>query len=171
MKIYQVTYDLLIKTVKATSAYIFVLDDNQFKLIMPTEERTAASDFLAENYDVTDRLKNSNEFFRFDQSSHTTDSTPIFMGPVFHEESNHLYGLLVVKEIDFIDYNESSFITFKNLCKWLGAILHFRANQNIAISPEVTHNKAFDYLVAYAAPKSLIQQKLLDYFRQFEKNA
>ena len=168
LKTYQVAYDLLINTVKATAAYIFLLEKSQFKLILPTEEATA-TDFLAANSEVIEQLKNSNEFYRLDKITNTTESTPIFMGPIIHEESNHVYGLLVVKEIDFINYNESSFITFKNLCKWLGEILHFRSSQNIAVAPKASHPKAFNYLVAYGAPKSLIQQKLSDYFKQFDK--
>lgn len=168
LKTYQVAYDLLINTVKATVAYIFLLENSQFKLILPAEE-TKSKDFLAANSEVIEQLKNNNEFYRLDKITQTTDSTPIFMGPIIHEESNHVYGLLVVKEIDFINYNESSFITFKNLCKWLGEILHFRSSLNIAVAPKASQPKAFNYLVAYGAPKSMIQQKLSDYFNQFDK--
>lgn len=169
MAVYRTAYDLLIKTVKATSAFIYILEGNRFKPFLPKEEEKEAGELIQTNHEAIEEIKNTQSFFRLDSTPFVSESTPVYIGAVFHEKSGNLYGLMVVKDIDFMNYNESSFITFKNLCKWLGAVLYFRSHKAESIIPGDESAATFNYLVAYGASKNMIHQKISGLFEDDEK--
>ncbi len=54
------------------------------------------------------------------------ESVPYFIGPIFHRESRSVFGLVVIREIDFMLFNENKLRTVRNLCKWASEILYFK---------------------------------------------
>jgi len=164
-EIYSVAYNLLKKTIKATEAYVFVLeDDDTLKPIFPADKTESAMELVADNFETIKHVQNSLEFYRLNKDESNNKNSPVFIGPIIHEQSNHQYGLLVVKDIDFINFNEGNFITFKNLCKWLGAVLQFRSTPLGSSDESVAHRPTpFDYLVTYGASRETIHDRLMQY--------
>jgi len=157
MALYRTAYDVLNKIIEASSTYVFYLDGDDFKLAVPKDsERDLAS--LASNERIED-VRKLHKFIRLDMhDEHTVkDNEPVFIGPIIHDATDTLYGIMVVEELDFLKYNKNTFRSFKNLCKWVGEILYFRAKQSHGIIPQENHNK-FNYIVKFGATQQQIRE-------------
>lgn len=166
MVVYETAYEILHKTVKATKGYMFYLEGNDFKLAYPKEQRREANQFLEANKEqVHEDVRGSREFVRLDEHA-SYDRSPVFLGPILHQATNTIYGMLAVEELDFLKYNESTYLTFVNLCKWLGEVLYFRSNQYAAITPVEKGAGEFNYLLKAGASRSEVKQFVQSYFQQ-----
>ncbi len=164
--LYQTTYEILMKTVKATKGYLFYLDGSHFKLACPKEAHKEGMEFLSKNEDHVEDVWKSHDFIRLDTMDENVISgyTPVFLGPIIHKATNTIYGMLAVEELDFTRYNESTFLTFTNLCKWIGEVLYFRSSQYAAITPVEKGIVEFKYLVKFGASRSEVSQFVKEYF-------
>ena len=86
-----------------------------------------------------------------------SDNEPVFVGPIIHEATDTLYGLIIVEELDFLKYNKNTFRTFKNLCKWVGEILYSRTRQSHGIVPQEIGN-TFNYIAKFGTTQQQIRR-------------
>ncbi len=161
---YKAAYTILKQTIKATKAYCFSIEGNDFRLVCPMENEGDGQVFLRNNREKIEEIRKKHECIRIETlgDDEISDMTPVLLGPIIHYDTDTIYGLLAIEEIDFLDYNENTFLTFKNLCKWLGDILYFRTNQLAPITPSAKLDIKFNFLVEYGAPRATIHKIVED---------
>lgn len=155
--LYNAAYDLLIKTIQASKAYILYLDGDRY-IIASSDNPVKDWRYYDANIQVIEQVRKSHEFIRFDTlDTHTiTRNTPVFVGPIIHQDTDTLYGIIIVQELEFLNYNKNTYRTFINLCKWLGEILYFRTNHNLKIAP-VRSSIDFNFLIAFGSSRDQIR--------------
>ena len=155
--LYNAAYDLLIKTIQASKAYILYLDGDRY-IIASSDDSVKDWRYYDANIQIIEQVRKSHEFIRFDTlDTHTiTSNTPVFVGPIIHQATDTLYGLIIIQELDFLNYNKNTYRTFINLCKWLGEILYFRTNHNLTIAP-IKSSIEFNFLVAFGSSRDNIR--------------
>ncbi len=154
--LYRTVYDVLVKVIETPKAYVFCLDGNHFKLAAPKEADTSS---LLSNKKIDD-VRKQHKFFCIDmvEEDMVSHNEPVFMGPILHEATDTLFGLIVVEQLDFLKFNANTFRTFKNLCKWMGEILYFRSEQNRRILPQKEEINDFDYVVKFGSTQQEIRK-------------
>ncbi len=161
---YRTTYDLLVKVIETPKAYVFCLDGDNFKLVAPKEAEAGISNLLSNK--KIDDIRKQHKFFSIDmvEEDIVSHNEPVFMGPILHEATDTLFGLIVVEQLDFLKFNANAFRTFKNLCKWIGEILYFRSEQNQKIFPHEEKINDFDYVVKSGSTQQEIRKIIQNAF-------
>jgi hypothetical protein len=160
MNIYDTAYELLKTSLPDSKGAVFYLQDDHFELAYPENAQKEGALFLTKNAEQVAMVRETHHFIRLDliEEHNLSEQSPIFMGPILHQATDTLYGLLVVEELDFARYNDNTFRTFKNLCKWIGEILYFRSQHYAATTPIDKRRSRFPYIVEFGATRSQIQQ-------------
>ena len=145
MSIYGAAFDILTRTIQATEAYILYIENDKFEIAFPAD---ADMDYIDIHKELIERVKATQNFVRLDRqdSSLISKQSPVYVGPIIHESSGTLFGIIIVQEIDFLKYNENTFRTFVNLCHWMGEIFYFRTKQELEVAP-INTNCEFDYQI------------------------
>ena len=164
MLLYRSAYEILIKTIQASEAYILYLDGDRFEIAAPENPKKDWR-YFETNKEEIEEVRKSHEFMRLDMmdSRSISSQTPVFVGPIIHQPTDTLFGLAIVQEMDLLKYNKNTFRTFVNLCKWLGEILYFRTKQNLDIVP-VTRSTDFNYIVEFGSTRFQIKKKIEECF-------
>jgi len=157
MVLYRTAYDVLNKIIGTSKAYVFYLDDDDFKLAAPKDIKMDLTNLVSS--EKIDEVRKSHKFIRLDMQDENmiSDNEPVFIGPIIHDATDTLYGLIVVEELDFLKYNKNTFRSFKNLCKWVGDILYFRTKQSNSIVPQENNNE-FNYVVKFGTTQQQIRE-------------
>jgi hypothetical protein len=163
--IYDTAYELLIKIIQASEAYVLYIEGDRIEMVSPGNADLNKRYLNAHNNEI-DEVIRSHKFTKIDMlnSSSISSQTPVFIGPIIHQQTDTLFGLLIVQELDYLKYNNNTFRTFVNLGKWLGEIFYFRTRLNLAIVP-LKSGVEFDYLVEYGASRSKINVLVEECFR------
>jgi hypothetical protein len=166
MSVYNVAYNLLLTTTKATKGYVFYLDGNRFTLAFPENADQDAAEFLASNATLIKTIRETQHCLRCDLLSEYEypEATPVFVGPIMHQPTRSIYGLLVVQELDFTRYNDNTYLTFRNLCTWIGEALYARAASYSISPPRVKTGRAFPYLVKPEEGETRIRELVAECF-------
>ncbi len=148
------------KTIQASEAYILYIEGDRIEMASPGNAELGRR-YLEDHNKEIEEVRKSHKFIRLDMldSLSISTQTPVFIGPIVHQPTDTLFGLIIVQELDYLKYNKNTFRTFINLCKWLGEILYFRAEQNLNIIP-VKSGSEFDYLVEYGATRFKIKKHI-----------
>ncbi len=149
--LYRASYEILMKIILAKEAYILYLNEDNLEIAAPEKPAKDLNDLMSQSKEI-DNVRKSHEFFRLDmsESSSISNQTPVFIGPIIHQATDTLYGLIIVQELDLMDYNKNTFRTLMSLCRWLGEIFYFRSNQNLDIEP-VDRKSDFIYITEFGA--------------------
>lgn len=166
MILYHAAHDILIKTIQASEAYILYLDGDRFIIASPDNVPKGWSYFDAHNQEI-EQVRQSHEFLRLDtlDISLISSNTPVFVGPIIHQSTDTLFGLIIVQELDFLKYNKNTYRTFVNLCKWLGEILYFRTKHSLSVTP-VKSSIDFNFLVDFGSNRNQINKIVKKCFLQ-----
>ena len=161
MVVYHAAYEILIKTIQASEAYILHLEGNRFTLASPSNQNKNLSYFDIYKREI-EEVRQSHQFLRLDKldMNLVSSDTPVFVGPIIHQATDTLFGIIIVQELDLLHYNKNTYRTFVNLCKWLGEILYFRTQHNLTITP-VMSRMDFDYIVDFGSSRLNIK-KIVD---------
>ena len=157
---YQTCHDILLHITQASEGYMLVLEGNSFRLAFPQNTHKNGMSYLVHNRELFETVRQSKSFIRVDmvEGHLLSEYTPIFIGPIMHQATNTLYGLIVVQEMEALRYTDNMFLTFKNYCKWIGEIFYVRMNQSYSVSPSLTEkDDVFDYLVQLETSKPQIK--------------
>ncbi len=163
MIFYRSAYEVLIKAIETPKAFVFYFEGDSFKLAAPKETKADWTSLIS-NQKVDD-VRKLHKFFRIDmvEEDIASSNEPVFMGPIIHDATDTLFGLIIVEELDFLKYNKNTFRTFKNLCKWLGEILYFRSVQGHEIVHEDNDNE-FSYVVKFGSTQQEIRRMVKNAF-------
>ncbi|GEM_PF-2503995 len=161
MSAYDAAYSVLSKIIKATKAFVFYLDGSELRLACPKGDHEDSKQFLQFNDARIEGLRQSHECMRLenDRDHDPLERAPLLIGPIIHRDTDTLYGILAIEEMDFLTYNENTFLTFKNLCNWLGDVLYFRLSiqQSPIANVENIHTE-FDFLTDYGSSRQTIRE-------------
>ncbi len=149
--LYRASYEILKKIIFATEAYILYINEDNLEIAAPEKPSKDLKDLVSQSKEIED-VRKSHDFFRLDmsESNSISNQTPVFIGPIIHQATDTLYGLIIVQDLDLMDYNKNTFRTLMSLCKWLGEIFYFRSNQNLDIEP-IERKSDFNYVVDFGA--------------------
>lgn len=162
--LYRASYEILMKIIIATEAYILYLDEDSLKIAAPEKPAKDLNDLVSQSKEIED-VRKSHEFYRLDMSDNhsISNQTPVFIGPIIHQATDTLYGLIIVQELDLTEYNKNTFRTLTSLCKWLGEIFYFRSSQNLDIEP-IERKTDFNYVVEFGADSFQINKIVKECF-------
>lgn len=167
--LYEAAFGVLMRVINAPGAFVFYLDGTELKLACPADAGEDSQIFMEKNSARLDEVIKQHEFVRLNhQADHEPGArVPVIMGPILHHESNTLYGVAVIEDLDFLTYNENTWLTFRNLCFWLGNVFHFRAAtpESVRVMPAEIDSE-FDYLIGYGASREsvrlMVERMLVD---------
>lgn len=168
--IYHAVYDLLHTLFHSATVALFYRDEEGFRFIPCKEAQSADQpDPLAQYAEHIDLIQQSHKFLRLDMiaEQEVSPQMPVFIGPILHQETDQLHGILVVQDLDLVEYNENTMLTLKNLCKWLGTVLSFRSTVASPVTPaKEALWQRFDFLVDVGATGEQIHDIVEDWFNE-----
>ncbi len=162
--LYRASYEILMKIILATEAYILYINEGNLEIAVPENPTKELTDRISQSKEI-EEVRTSHNFFRMDMSDNSaiSNQTPVFIGPIIHQATDTLYGLIIVQELDLTEYNKNTFRTLMSLCKWLGEIFYFRSNQNLVIEP-VDRKTDFNYIVKFGANRFQVNKIVKECF-------
>jgi hypothetical protein len=160
MMLYKAAHEILVKIIQTSEAYILYLEGDKYEIASPENPPKDWSYFDIHDKEIKE-VRQSHIFIRLDMlDSHMiTSQTPVFVGPIIHQSTDTLFGIIIVQELDLQKYNKNTFRTFVNLCKWMGEIMYFRTKQNLNIKPKKS-DVDFKYIVEYGSARHKIKDIL-----------
>jgi cupin superfamily acireductone dioxygenase involved in methionine salvage len=164
MVLYGSAYEILIKTIQASEAYIIYFEGDRLEIAAPENPEKDRRYFEA-NKEEIEEVRKTHEFFRLDMidSRSISNQTPVFIGPIIHQPTDTLFGLTIVQELDFLKYNQNTYRTFVNFCKWLGEIFYFRTKQKLDIKP-IKRDIDYNYIIEFGSTRFQIRKKVEECF-------
>lgn len=164
---YAAAYHLLRIILYRADGYIFHRDDGGLRCAYPDEDDTARQ-VLAQHAERLEAIIQYHQFFRVDMfgDEELTPSAPILAGPIFHQASDTVYGIIAVTTLDITCYNDNTYRIFRNFCRWLGDICYFREGHRAEEAPLLKTRREFAFLAEFGASKSEIQQLMQEAFHQ-----
>lgn len=157
MVLYSTAYEILTKIIETSEAYVFYLEGDAFKLVAPKDAKKDLVSLVSN--EMIDDVRQFHKFTRLDMHDENmiSDKEPVFIGPILHDATDTLYGIIVVMELDFYKYNTNTYRSFRNLCKWVGEILYFRSMQSYGTVPQESASD-FNYVVNFGATQQQIRK-------------
>jgi hypothetical protein len=169
-EVYRTAYHLLQTVLHRADGYIFHLESDQLRPIFPEIDNQEGQVILTLNKEQIEMVRQYHQFIRLDMipDQELSSQTPVFIGPILHQATDTLYGIFVVTTLDFTCYNDNTYRTFRNLCRWIGEILYFRLSQYDGAVPTPKKRKAFPLLAEFGASRAEIQQIMQEIFHEEE---
>jgi hypothetical protein len=165
MMLYKAAYEILVKIIQTSEAYILYLEGDNYEIATPENPQKDWRYFDTNNTEI-EQVRKTHQFIRLDMLDEHSVSrqTPVFVGPILHQPTDTLFGIVIVQELDLQKYNKNTYRTFINLCKWMGEIMYFRKKQNLTIKP-VKSDIDYEYLVEYGSNRLKIKEVLEEWIR------
>jgi hypothetical protein len=128
LQVFRSLYDILKLIIRGAGFYVYSIYDKSLRCNYPEEARGEGILILINNKDLIAQSIKSYKFHYIKMVSKQDHNhmVPYFIGPIFHKASRSLFGLVIIREIDFMLFNENKLRTVRNLCKWASEILYYK---------------------------------------------
>ncbi|MBN2351325.1 MAG: hypothetical protein JXD23_02065 [Spirochaetales bacterium] len=121
-------YNILKIIIRGAVFYVYSINDKSLRCNFPEEARGEGIMLLINNKELIAQSVKTFKFhyFKMVSKENHDHAVPYFIGPIFHQASRSFFGLVIIREIDFMLFNENKLRTIRNLCRWVSEILYYK---------------------------------------------
>jgi polysaccharide biosynthesis protein PelD len=121
-------YNILKIIIRGAVFYVYSINDKSLRCNYPEEARGEGIMLLINNKElIAESVKTFKfHYFKVVSKEDNDKAVPYFIGPIYHEASRNFFGLVIIREIDFMLFNENKLRTVRNLCRWVSEILYYK---------------------------------------------
>jgi hypothetical protein len=144
LQIFSSLYEILKIIIRGAAFYVYSIYDKSLRCNYPEEARGEGIMVLIKNKNlIAQSIKDFKfHYIKMVSKEDQNHAVPYFIGPIFHLESRSFFGLVIIREIDFMLFNENKLRTVRNLCKWASEILYYKHGKENSIYRLVVNAEA-----------------------------